>query len=66
MENLKQLVQDGLAGVANADNLQALDHIRVEYLGKKGRLPSRLKHWANSLAMNVPLPVRKSTTPKAR
>ena len=43
MENLKQLVQDGLAGVANADNLQALDHIRVEYLGKKGAITQQAK-----------------------
>ncbi|WP_018403766.1 phenylalanine--tRNA ligase subunit alpha [Marinobacter gelidimuriae] len=43
MENLKQLVQDGLAAVANADNLQALDHIRVEYLGKKGAITQQAK-----------------------
>ncbi|MFT7366696.1 MAG: phenylalanyl-tRNA synthetase alpha chain, partial [Marinobacter psychrophilus] len=43
MENLKQLVQDGLAGVANADNLQALDYIRVEYLGKKGAITQQAK-----------------------
>ena len=43
MENLKQLVQDGLAAVASADNLQALDHIRVEYLGKKGAITQQAK-----------------------
>lgn len=43
MENLKQLVQDGLAAVAGADNLQALDHIRVEYLGKKGAITQQAK-----------------------
>ncbi|TGN39869.1 phenylalanine--tRNA ligase subunit alpha [Marinobacter confluentis] len=36
MENLDQLVQDGLAAVEQADDLKALDQIRVEYLGKKG------------------------------
>lgn len=36
MENLEQLVQDGLNAVENANDLQALDQIRVEYLGKKG------------------------------
>ena len=43
MENLKQLVQDGLAAVESADNLQALDHIRVEYLGKKGSITQQAK-----------------------
>src|SRR5680860_1678662 len=43
MENLKQLVQDGLAAVESADNLQALDHIRVEYLGKKGAITQQAK-----------------------
>lgn len=43
MENLKQLVQDGLNAVAQADNLQALDHIRVEYLGKKGVITQQAK-----------------------
>ena len=43
MENLKQLVQDGLAAVESADNLQALDHIRVEYLGKKGVITQQAK-----------------------
>ncbi len=43
MENLEQLVQDGLAAVAQADGLQALDQIRVDYLGKKGVLTQQLK-----------------------
>ena len=43
MENLKQLVQDGLAAIASAENLQALDHIRVEYLGKKGAITQQAK-----------------------
>ncbi|GGC75953.1 phenylalanine--tRNA ligase subunit alpha [Marinobacter halophilus] len=43
MENLEQLVQDGLNAVEQADNLQALDHIRVEYLGKKGVITQQAK-----------------------
>ncbi|MDX1456026.1 MAG: phenylalanine--tRNA ligase subunit alpha [Marinobacter sp.] len=43
MENLEQLVQDGLAAVEQADGLQALDQIRVDYLGKKGVLTQQLK-----------------------
>src|SRR5690554_6372051 len=43
MENLEQLVQDGLSAVEKADNLQALDQIRVEYLGKKGVITQQAK-----------------------
>ncbi len=43
MENLEQLVQDGLSAVEAADNLQALDQIRVEYLGKKGSITQQAK-----------------------
>ncbi|MCH8498546.1 MAG: phenylalanine--tRNA ligase subunit alpha [Marinobacter sp.] len=43
MENLEQLVQDGLAAVAQANSLQVLDQIRVDYLGKKGVLTQQLK-----------------------
>src|SRR5690554_5037898 len=43
MENLEQLVQDGLSAVEAADNLQALDQIRVEYLGKKGVITQQAK-----------------------
>ncbi len=43
MENLDQLVQDGLAAVEGADNLKALDQIRVEYLGKKGVITQQAK-----------------------
>jgi len=43
MENLEQLVQDGLKAVAAADSLQALDQIRVEYLGKKGIITQQAK-----------------------
>ena len=43
MENLEQLVQDGLTAVKNADSLQTLDQIRVEYLGKKGVITQQAK-----------------------
>ncbi len=43
MENLDQLVQDGLAAVESADSLQALNQIRVEYLGKKGVITQQAK-----------------------
>ncbi|MBN8237610.1 phenylalanine--tRNA ligase subunit alpha [Marinobacter hydrocarbonoclasticus] len=43
MDNLEQLVQDGLNAVEKADNLQALDQIRVEYLGKKGVITQQAK-----------------------
>jgi phenylalanyl-tRNA synthetase alpha chain len=43
MENLDQLVQDGLAAVENASDLKALDQIRVEYLGKKGVITQQAK-----------------------
>ena len=43
MENLDQLVQDGLAAGESADSLQALDQIRVEYLGKKGVITQQAK-----------------------
>ncbi|HDZ37420.1 MAG TPA: phenylalanine--tRNA ligase subunit alpha, partial [Marinobacter sp.] len=43
MENLEQLVHGGLTAVENADSLQALDQIRVEYLGKKGAITQQAK-----------------------
>jgi phenylalanyl-tRNA synthetase alpha chain len=43
MENLNQLVQDGLAAVEQASDLKALDLIRVEYLGKKGVITQQAK-----------------------
>jgi phenylalanyl-tRNA synthetase alpha chain len=43
MENLEQLVQDGLKAVEGSDSLQALDQIRVEYLGKKGVITQQAK-----------------------
>ncbi|MDY6797782.1 MAG: phenylalanine--tRNA ligase subunit alpha [Pseudomonadota bacterium] len=47
MENLEQLVQEGLAAVSKADSLPALDQVRVDYLGKKGLLTQQLKSLGN-------------------
>ena len=41
--DLPKLVADAQAEIAAADNLEALDQIRVSYLGKKGELTALLK-----------------------
>ena len=41
--DLQKLTADALALINAADNLEALDQIRVNYLGKKGELTSLLK-----------------------
>lgn len=43
MENLAALTEEALKLVADAQDLAALDHVRVEYLGKKGQLTALLK-----------------------
>ncbi len=43
MENLAELTTQALKLVAEANELAALDHIRVEYLGKKGQITAQLK-----------------------
>lgn len=43
MNNLKQLLADGLAQVEAADSTQSLDDIRVQFLGKKGSVTTQLK-----------------------
>lgn len=43
MENLAALTEEALKLVAEAQDLAALDHVRVEYLGKKGHLTALLK-----------------------
>ncbi|TQV84249.1 phenylalanine--tRNA ligase subunit alpha [Exilibacterium tricleocarpae] len=43
MENLSTLTDQALKLVEKADDLAALDHVRVEYLGKKGQLTALLK-----------------------
>ncbi|MFL0798513.1 MAG: phenylalanine--tRNA ligase subunit alpha [Cellvibrionaceae bacterium] len=43
MENLEALTDEALKLVDEATELSALDHVRVEYLGKKGKLTALLK-----------------------
>lgn len=43
MENLGALTQEALELVEKAQDLQALDYVRVEYLGKKGKITELLK-----------------------
>jgi len=43
MENLEDLVRQGLDEVEKAQDLQALDQLRVDFLGKKGALTQLLK-----------------------
>ncbi|WP_283786858.1 phenylalanine--tRNA ligase subunit alpha [Bermanella sp. WJH001] len=43
MENLQNLVTEALAKVDQAQDVQVLDQVRVDYLGKKGVLTAQLK-----------------------
>ncbi len=43
MENLQALTEEALNLVSNADALESLDQVRVDYLGKKGQLTGLLK-----------------------
>ncbi|GAB2188777.1 phenylalanine--tRNA ligase subunit alpha [Sessilibacter sp. MAH2] len=43
MENLAALTNEALGLVEKAEDLAALDHVRVEYLGKKGQITALLK-----------------------
>lgn len=42
-DELDRLVAEAKKAVAAADDLQGLDQVRVEYLGKKGKLTERMK-----------------------
>ncbi|GLS27502.1 phenylalanine--tRNA ligase subunit alpha [Marinibactrum halimedae] len=44
MENLAALTDEALQLVVGANDLAALDHVRVEYLGKKGQITALLKN----------------------
>lgn len=66
MENLDQLVQDGLAAVAQADSLQTLDQVRVDYLGKKGVLTQQLKSLGQLSAEERPAAGQKINEAKGR
>ena len=43
MQELEQLMNDALAAVEAAADLQVLDQVRVDYLGRKGQLTHQLK-----------------------
>ncbi len=44
MENLTALTEEALEQVQDAEDLQALDKVRVEYLGKKGSISAQMKN----------------------
>ncbi|WP_152206385.1 phenylalanine--tRNA ligase subunit alpha [Marinobacter changyiensis] len=66
MENLDQLVEEGLAAVHQADSLQTLDQVRVDYLGKKGVLTQQLKSLGQLSAEDRPAAGQKINDAKAR
>ena len=43
MENLQALLEEGKQAVTRAEDVKALDEVRVQYLGKKGHLTQLLK-----------------------
>src|ERR1700745_2997453 len=43
MENLEQLTLAAKSAIASANNVAALEELRVQYLGKKGSLTEQLK-----------------------
>lgn len=47
MENLETLTQSALAAVAQAQDVTALEQVRVQYLGKKGELSALMKNLGN-------------------
>lgn len=47
MQDLDKLVQQAQIAVQSADNIPAIEQVRVEYLGKKGLLTEVLKNLAN-------------------
>ena len=55
MQNLSILQQDAISAINNADNCDTLEDIRIEYLGKKGRLTDILKNLVNLPASEKPV-----------
>lgn len=43
MDNLDQLLQEAISAISQTDDLKNLDHYRVHYLGKKGKITESLK-----------------------
>ena len=44
MTELEQLSEQAKSAIAQARELDTLEHLRVEYLGKKGRITALLKN----------------------
>lgn len=53
-QELKQLVKEAESAVLAADNLQALDQVRVNYLGKKGSITAQMKNLGKLSAEDRP------------
>lgn len=43
-EKLDAILKNGLSEIENADNLKALDDVRVKFLGKQGELTAILRN----------------------
>ncbi len=54
MENLTALTEEALTLVDQAEDLAALDHVRVEFLGKKGQITALLKNLGKLSAQERP------------
>ncbi|UTA49556.1 phenylalanine--tRNA ligase subunit alpha [Simiduia sp. 21SJ11W-1] len=66
MENLVALTEEALELVAKADDLAALDYVRVEYLGKKGKITALLKSLGKLSAEERPAAGAEINKAKAR
>ncbi|MDF1629402.1 MAG: phenylalanine--tRNA ligase subunit alpha [Alcanivoracaceae bacterium] len=55
MSNLESLTQAALAAVENAQDLRALDDVRVQYLGKKGEISQLMKGLGQMSAEERPI-----------
>ncbi len=55
MHDLNRLQQDALTAIDNAESLDQLELIRLDYLGKKGRLTDLLKQVAQLPAKDKPI-----------
>jgi phenylalanyl-tRNA synthetase alpha chain len=54
MENLEALTQQALAAVSDAQDVAALDQVRVQFLGKKGEITSLMKNLGKVSAEDRP------------
>ena len=59
MENLQSILENALSAVEQADSVQSLDQVRVQYLGKKGEITGQLKTLGNWSPISVKLPVQR-------